>query len=1095
MLQPHVGQTSCIPHPTEGVDNTVQDALQVLPGWFLPWESHISEGVGRYNISLAVAENSTGEIDDTFVQRLREYLQCEDGQPGCRITLSVDSRRRRLSSSTQLLAIVEDDVSATASAAARLMSLSASELYDSLGIAVEGAVTVVGGGALRLPTPENLVPVLCPQRESCLGGRNRTVCRDGHTGLLCGTCEEGHYWSKGVCSLCDGHAGPSVALFAGGLTAALGLAFLFMVVSARKSRRSAAKDAGAFQRTALSARMTKAQSQLRARCALGALLGKLRHRAMALGSIGKILLAYFQVLHTFSQLPSIRWPANFESFLGASAPLAFEIFSTYPLGCLLDGSRVTFTHELIGVLLLPLFGTVAVLLVALAAARCTLPRGERGLRTVAMRPETCTLQLWVLLLLYPSLAKTALVPFDCVEVGGRELLRANPSVACDDGGWHVLAALGGIGTVLYAFGFPLLCFLVTRASHREHTTLKEANRSAPSRRGSLQSEGGAGLEEASSADAFAQVIMRLHFERAKLLLRSYHESYWYWESLDIFRKYLLTSVVLVIAHDTLLQVYMGMMTCVGFALLVARHQPYASPMCGRVQMLALTQLTFTYGSGMLFFDDGGVTRPFGERNEERWGVILICLNVLSFVLLAIGLCGAVNGSVRDVQAELKRRQDEEQQLQQELLSMRSLLAEPPAGLKRARIEIDELSIGSRIGSGAFGAIYAGSWHGTPVAIKTMHEHHRTQLRAARAFRDEVLLLLELRHPNIVQLIGGSWDVELGQLCLVLELCPRGSLEAVLENTLLPLTWLGELLPIATGVARGMAYLHAQSPPIVHRDLKPANVLLEADLTPKVADMGTALEMTEGAEEDVANAGTPLFQAPEVLRKEAADHLCDVWSYACVLCSLATRTHPYEPVSPSEAVSLVEQLRLQPRLPQDSPLADVVAAAAEYFPENRPSFDQLLPMVEGADVVARARQTDAGRRLQAGGSAAATPGTQPPPGPSELPCPNSSAPDASCGSTSAAEKLSHNDSGDWINHSRPTKRSSASDASTPPGVESDEMTSEEKLRRRAETRLQRKHSLKAADSVASLFGHKAKPGRLTSRPRNTSVSGSGDELEA
>ena len=41
--------------------------------------------------------------------------------------------------------------------------------------------------------------------------------------------------------------------------------------------------------------------------------------------------------------------------------------------------------------------------------------------------------------------------------------------------------------------------------------------------------------------------------RARLLMRSYHQDYWYWESLELLRKYLLTSVVLAVAHDTLLQ--------------------------------------------------------------------------------------------------------------------------------------------------------------------------------------------------------------------------------------------------------------------------------------------------------------------------------------------------------------------------------------------------------------------------------------------------------------------------------------------------------------------------------------------------------------
>ena len=40
-----------------------------------------------------------------------------------------------------------------------------------------------------------------------------------------------------------------------------------------------------------------------------------------------------------------------------------------------------------------------------------------------------------------------------------------------------------------------------------------------------------------------------------------------------------------------------------------------------------------------------------------------------------------------------------------------------------------------------------------------------------------------------------------------------------------LDWASQQLPIAVGIARGLAFLHAQTPPIIHRDLKPDNILL------------------------------------------------------------------------------------------------------------------------------------------------------------------------------------------------------------------------------------------------------------------------------
>ena len=73
---------------------------------------------------------------------------------------------------------------------------------------------------------------------------------------------------------------------------------------------------------------------------------------------------------------------------------------------------------------------------------------------------------------------------------------------------------------------------------------------------------------------------------------------------------------------------------------------------------------------------------------------------------------------------------------------------------------------------------------------------------------QVLLHLSLRHPNIVGLLGCAYDVGRGEVCAVLELCGKGTLEQLLRATTPTLSWAAHKLPLAAGIARAMAYLHS-----------------------------------------------------------------------------------------------------------------------------------------------------------------------------------------------------------------------------------------------------------------------------------------------
>ena len=61
----------------------------------------------------------------------------------------------------------------------------------------------------------------------------------------------------------------------------------------------------------------------------------------------------------------------------------------------------------------------------------------------------------------------------------------------------------------------------------------------------------------------------------------------------------------------------------------------------------------------------------------------------------------------------------------------------------------------------------------------------------------------------------AWSIESASVILIMERVSGGTLGAALSNAV-PLNWDSQKLPIALGIARGLSFLHQQTPPIIHR---------------------------------------------------------------------------------------------------------------------------------------------------------------------------------------------------------------------------------------------------------------------------------------
>lgn len=125
-------------------------------------------------------------------------------------------------------------------------------------------------------------------------------------------------------------------------------------------------------------------------------------------------------------------------------------------------------------------------------------------------------------------------------------------------------------------------------------------------------------------------------------------------------------------------------------------------------------------------------------------------------------------------------------------------------------------------------------------------------RSRKCFLAECAALKNLRHRNLVKLVTICSSVDSKNeefLALIFQFMSNGSLDDWIRGKRRHANGAGlsacERLRSAIGIASAIDYMHNETEvPIVHCDLKPSNVLLDTDMTPKVADFGLAKLLLE-----------------------------------------------------------------------------------------------------------------------------------------------------------------------------------------------------------------------------------------------------------
>lgn len=198
----------------------------------------------------------------------------------------------------------------------------------------------------------------------------------------------------------------------------------------------------------------------------------------------------------------------------------------------------------------------------------------------------------------------------------------------------------------------------------------------------------------------------------------------------------------------------------------------------------------------------------------------------------------------------------------------------------------------------------------------------------KEFENEIRLLMKLRHPNIVTIMGVSKDNIANDYVLVMERMRRGSLIDCLTNPTLQMD--GEtLMSIIGDIAAGMAYLHNLKPAVVHNDLRAANILVADSFSAKISDFGLS-----GRQKFISSSSRWPWTAPEIFGGSLHSAKTDVYSFGVLLIEIYTRCK-----------LTVSDMKLV--VPKDAPpfAVSLIRQCLHPNPHKRPTFakiqDQIL----------------------------------------------------------------------------------------------------------------------------------------------------------
>ena len=391
-------------------------------------------------------------------------------------------------------------------------------------------------------------PYQCKVEEACKGGLD-SPCNNGYEGPICSVCSIGYYKQFQICTRC-----PSKTWIVGQILIIATIVLIIIIALVWTSRKKIQKAQGHQQ--------------------IDMIFSKI-----------KIVIGFYQVTYGLLQVFSyIKWPGSLEVIAKYSGLLQFNVIQIAPIECLFPEFKVNSFGSLFAVMTVNAavicFSGIAYGVHMLMIRRS----GSLGDHETSRRVSDSKMFVYKNLFFFlyvtylNSCSKTVnVLPLACRELCRDEkegfcskYLKADYTVRCYDQKFNDLVIVAYISTA-YIFALPAASFIALWR-YQKH-------RSA--------------IEGAENPEFLYKMTSALRF-----LFENYQPRSWYWELVEMTRKVILTSVLILVGQESRSYIGLALVIAGMYGVLFATVRPMQDATENRMMTtsLAVTVVNLAIGA-------------------------------------------------------------------------------------------------------------------------------------------------------------------------------------------------------------------------------------------------------------------------------------------------------------------------------------------------------------------------------------------------------------------------------------------------------------------------------------------------------------------